>query len=295
MGVILITGTSTGIGFETSVTLGRAGHDVFASMRDPSRAPALQNLAANERLPITILPLDVTDAGSVSRAVQQVIAARHRIDVLINNAGVAPLGAVEDLPLSEFHRAMETNYFGPLRCIQAVLPGMRQRRSGWIVNISSVSGRIASAGHSAYAASKFALEAMSEALAAEVKAYNVRVAIVEPGVIQTPAYDKVGTFSAEGPYPQARRLNALFSALLQAPVAASVVGERVREIIAGDSWQLRYPVGPGAAEFIGWRASLSDEDFVNFGAMDETAWCGFVLSNFGVDVKPYLASRSVDA
>jgi NAD(P)-dependent dehydrogenase (short-subunit alcohol dehydrogenase family) len=287
MAIVVITGTSTGIGLATAVTLGRAGNDVFATMRHPDKSPELQSIAARENLPITILSLNVNDSESVAQAIKQILAARGQIDVLVNNAGIGPLGSVERLALSVFQQTMETNFLGTLRCIQTVLPAMRARQSGCIINVSSVSGRVAAPGQSAYCASKFALEALSEALAGEVKAYNIRVAIVEPGVINTPIFDKISDLSPDTPDLQARRMNALFAASLQHPVSPFVVGEQIREIIISDSWQLRYPVGPDAAGLLSWRASLSDEDFINYGAMNDEAWCEYALSNFGLDVRPH--------
>jgi NAD(P)-dependent dehydrogenase (short-subunit alcohol dehydrogenase family) len=141
-----------------------------------------------------VLPLDVDNDASVRGAVAHLLAERGRIDVLVNNAGIAPMGAIEERPLAEFRRAMEANYFGALRCIQAVLPTIRTQRQGCLVNVTSVAGQIALAASAAYTASKFALEALSEVLAQEVKAFNIRVAIVEPGVIQTPFSTKCGTY-----------------------------------------------------------------------------------------------------
>jgi NAD(P)-dependent dehydrogenase (short-subunit alcohol dehydrogenase family) len=132
------------------------------------------------------------------------------------------------------------------------------------------------------------LEALSETLAAEVKAYNIRVAIVEPGIIDTPIFSKVGDLSADSYYSHARRMDALFSASLQHPVSPFVVGEKINEIIDSNSWQLRYPVGPDAEGFLAWRSNLSDEDYLNFGAMDDEAWCDYVVANFGLDVRPHL-------
>jgi NAD(P)-dependent dehydrogenase (short-subunit alcohol dehydrogenase family) len=151
-------------------------------------------------------------------------AARGRIDVLVNNAGIAPLGAIEELPLPEFHRTMETNYFGALRCIQAVLPTMLIQRQGCIINVPSVAGQIALAATAPYTSSKFALEALSEVLAQEVKAFNIRVAIVEPGVIQTPILDKMRDVPADTRYPYEQRLQVLFAASLKQPVSPAVVG-----------------------------------------------------------------------
>jgi NAD(P)-dependent dehydrogenase (short-subunit alcohol dehydrogenase family) len=287
MAIVLITGTSTGIGFATAVTLARAGHDVWATMRTPARAPQLQALAKQEEWPITMLPLDVDDDASVSGAVAHLLAARGRIDALVNNAGIAPLGAIEELPLAEFRRAMETNYFGAVRCLQAVLPTMRAQRQGCLINVTSVAGQIALAATAPYTASKFALEALSEVLAQEVKAFNIRVAIVEPGVIHTPILDKMRDVPAETRYPHEQRLQALFAASLKQPVSPAVVGEQIRHIIEHESWQLRYPVGPDAAPFLAWHARLSDEAWVDYHATrDDEAWYQRIARDFGRDARP---------
>jgi len=178
-------------------------------MRNPARAPQLQALAGQEGWPVTVLPLDVDDDASVRGAVEHLLAARGRIDVLVNNAGIAPMGAIEELPLAEFRRTMETNYFGALRCIQAVLPTMRAQRQGCVINVTSVARRIALGATAPYTASKFALEALSEVLAQEVKAFNIRVAIVEPGVTQTPILDKMRDVPGDTRYPHEQRLQAL--------------------------------------------------------------------------------------
>jgi NAD(P)-dependent dehydrogenase (short-subunit alcohol dehydrogenase family) len=151
MAVALVTGASAGIGLATAVALGRAGQDVYATMRKPAAAPELSAIAAAEKLPIKILPMDVDDDASVSKTVAEVLADAGRIDVLVNNAGIQGSGPVEELPLTDFRRVMETNFFGSIRCIQAVLPGMRKQRDGHIVNVSTIGGRITgmSQGHTA--------------------------------------------------------------------------------------------------------------------------------------------------
>ena len=136
MATIVITGTSTGIGLATAVVLGRADHDVFATMRNPDRSPELKSIAEQENLPITILSLDVNEDDSVARAIKQVKTSRRQIDVLVNNAGIGFLGSVEKMELSVFQQTIETNFFGALRCIKAVLPGMREQKSGCIINVS---------------------------------------------------------------------------------------------------------------------------------------------------------------
>ncbi len=145
---------------------------------------------------------------------------------------------------------METNYFGAIRCIQAVLPGMRARRSGCIVNVTSISGRLASSPMGAYAASKFALEAVSECLAQEVKPYGIRVCVVEPGIIDTDMARDISVAGDVSAYPNQRRMAALFVAALKNPTPPGVVADKLVEIADGGSWQFRHPVGPDAAPFL---------------------------------------------
>lgn len=284
MAIVLITGTSSGIGLATALTLARAGHAVIATMRNPDPAGELSRLVAAEGLAVTTLALDVDDDASVARAFERALAEHGRIDALVNNAGIAGPGAVAETPLDFFRRVMETNYFGALRCIKAVLPGMLGRRAGCIVNVSSVVGRIALAPQAAYAASKHALEAMSECLAQEVKPFGIRVALVEPGPIATPVLGKYQGARPKTAYPQARRLGALFAAAMKQPTSPYEVGEQIRRIIESDSWQLRYPVGPHAPNVFKWRARTSDEDWVSLLAGSDSDWAAAVKRELGLDV-----------
>jgi len=138
MASVLITGTSKGIGLEAALAFGRAGHKVHATMRNPSRSPELARRVAEEKLPITVTTMDVDSDESVRDNIAAIQKEHGLIDVLVNNAGVERAGSVEELALGEFRAVMETNYFGALRCIQAVAPHMRKRRSGCIINVSSV-------------------------------------------------------------------------------------------------------------------------------------------------------------
>src|SRR6478672_6178559 len=190
MAIALVTGTSSGIGLAIAVTLARGGHKVIATMRNLDGAGELQKIISAEKLPVTLAALNVDDDASVNETISRALSENGNIDVLVNNAGIGGGGSVEEVPLESFRKIMDTNFFGALRCIKAVIPGMRERRHGCIVNITSVAGRIAMAPQAAYAASKWALEALSECLAQEMKAFNVRVAIVEPGVIATPIFGK---------------------------------------------------------------------------------------------------------
>jgi NAD(P)-dependent dehydrogenase (short-subunit alcohol dehydrogenase family) len=143
--IALVTGTSSGIGLATAVTLARAGHKVIATMRNVDGAGELQKIILAEGLPITVAALNVDDDGSVSDAVDRALVENGRIDILVNNAGVGGRGSVEETPMEVFRQVMETNFFGGLRCIKAVIPGMREQHHGCIVNVTSVVGRIASA------------------------------------------------------------------------------------------------------------------------------------------------------
>ena len=270
---ILITGTSKGIGLETALTLARAGHIVYATMRNPAAYPELAQRAAHENLPIHISAMDVDNDTSVQSAIARIQKEAGQIDVLVNNAGIERNGAIEELPLAEIRAVMETNYFGAIKCIQAVLPPMRQRHSGVIINISSVAGKVSTSPLGPYAASKFALEAITEALAQEVKPFNIRVAIVEPGIINTPMARSIEVIDPIGPYSrQARRFAHMFAATLQTnPTPPSLVAEKILEIIATGTWQFRHPVGDAAATFA-WRASMSDENYIALNAADDETW-----------------------
>jgi NAD(P)-dependent dehydrogenase (short-subunit alcohol dehydrogenase family) len=162
---------------------------------------------------------------------------------------------------------------------------MRQRGSGAIINVTSVAGRISTSPQAPYAASKWALEALSESLAQEVKPFGIRVAMVEPGVIATPIFGKQADATDGTNYPQLRRITGLFRASLENPVSPYVVGEKIREIVDSGTWQLRHPVGPDAAGFLAWRASMTDERWVDWGAQSDEQWVAAVRKDFGLEVK----------
>jgi len=286
MSSILITGTSKGIGFETALAFARAGHKVYATMRNPSQSPQLAQVVAREKLPITISTMDVDSDSSVSQRIVQIQKDHGPIDVLVNNAGVEKAGSIEEIPLADFRAVMETNYFGAIRCIQAVVPHMRERRSGCIVNVTSVAGRIASAPLAPYTASKFALEALSEALAGEMKTFNVRVAIVEPGIIDTAMARRIEDRPSNSPYRQRERFSSLFAASLQNPVPPSLVAQKILEVSESKSWQLRYPVGPDAVPFLQWRREKTDEEWVDLNASDDETWYASLERDFGLNTRP---------
>ena len=282
----MVTGTSTGIGFATAVTLGRAGHTVVATMRNLKSGTELQRrIASEEKLPIALATLDVDDDLSVSDAFDKVLTEYGRIDVLVNNAGIGGGGPVEEAPTAVFRQIMETNFFGGLRCIKAVVPGMRERRHGCIVNVTSVFGRLAMTPQAAYAASKWAFEALSECLAQEMKAFDVRVAVVEPSVIATPIFSKERPLPNDSPYPHSRRPRAWFKAsLATTPTSPYVVGEQIRQIVDGTSWQLRYTVGADAATILQWRAGKTDEEVVELQSCSDTEYVAEMKKLYNLDV-----------
>ena len=285
MSSVLVTGANRGIGLATALSLGRAGHQVFATMRNPDGASELRSAVEAESLPITLSALDVNSDASVREAVGEVLAAHGHVDVLVNNAGIERHGSVEELELEEFRAVMETNYFGAIRCMKAVLPGMRARGAGCIINVTSVAGRISSSPLGPYAASKFALEAISEALAQEVTSLGIRVAIVQPGIIDTDMARDITVEADASAYPHSRRTAGLFEASLNNPTSPELVGTLIRDIVDSDSVQLRYPVGPDAEPFLAWRASMSDEEWVAWGAADDESWYAGVENDFGLDAR----------
>ena len=282
---VIITGTSKGIGLETALAFGRAGYKVFATMRNPDGATAFKQQIKDGSLSITIAAMDVDSDESVKQCIDGILQNNGSIDVLVNNAGIEQHGSIEDLTMADFKAVMETNYFGVLRCIKTVLPLMRKNRNGCIINVASVAGKISSSPLGAYAASKFALEAVSEALAQEVKSFNIRVAIVEPGIIDTSMARNM-SIGSDSVYPQSNRFAGLFAASLKMPTQASLVADKMLEIANSESWQLRHPVGPDAIPFLAWRASMNDEEWVDWNAANDDDWYKAVESSFGLNARP---------
>ncbi|MDB5021826.1 MAG: family NAD(P)-dependent oxidoreductase [Pedobacter sp.] len=292
MSVIVITGCSTGIGYATAETLARNGHTVYATMRNPKASPQLDALTDADKLPITIFPMDVLDDESVKKVFDFVLADEGVIDVLVNNAGISYVGAVEETSMEFFKLVMDTNLYGTIRCIKAVLPSMRKRKSGTIINVSSVAGKLYGNFHGAYTASKAAVEALSESLAQEVKPYNIQVAIVEPGVIETPIFDKVNGISENTKYPNVKRYLSFFAASLEAHNPPSAVAEVINEIVAGPNSKLRWPAGADALGLLDWRSSISDEDWINSAGLSDEEWANN-MEQMGLGVRKYLQAEGL--
>ena len=265
----VITGTSTGIGLTTSLHFASNGYKVFAGMRNLDKAEALRSAAAEKNLPIEIIQLDICDQQSVANAFAE-IEKSGPVDVLVNNAGIGGASPLELTPEDEHKQMFETNYFGAVRCIQAVLPSMRERRTGSIVNITSAVGLQATPNQIAYSASKWALECLGEALAHEVQRFGVRVVNVEPGVIMTNIFENSSEqtrYEKTSPYqPIMRRNGKVFAAGFKRAVMPEVVAETILESITTEDYKLRWPVGPDAEGYMKARNKLSSEEWVSMGA-----------------------------
>ncbi|WP_164157192.1 SDR family NAD(P)-dependent oxidoreductase [Sandarakinorhabdus rubra] len=259
MARILVTGARRGIGREITLTLARAGHEVIATMRDTSGSD-LADIAAREGMSISLAALDVDDDASVAALFAR--PGMASVDVLINNAGILSINAMEDESMAMIKAVMNTNFFGPVRCMKAVLPAMRERGDGLIINISSIAGRMAVFADSGYCASKFALEAASEVAAQELAPFGVRVALVEPGIIATDmAVANLPQPRADSAYPSGRRMVALNADAGNA-TPPSVVAGAVLDIVSGRNTAFRTPCGDDAAMFLGMRARMTDEAWI---------------------------------
>ncbi len=282
MDVCVVTGTSTGIGRAAALHFAANGFRVVAAMRDLSKAAPLREAAG---APLRIQKLDVTDAESIDAALAEIDDTEGRIDVLINNAGLSNACPAEHYPEDEHRTLFETNYWGPVRLTQAVLPGMRTRGRGAIVNVSSILGRVAAVNQAAYCASKFAIEAFSESLALEVAAFGIRVCIVEPGVIGTAIFENTPVhYDRESPYRQAMRKSGRFytSTIGRATPAAEIAAV-MHEAVTCPTPRLRWLHGLGA-ELVTRRSTISDEDYIAMGALDDDAYNRRFAEAFGIDL-----------
>lgn len=268
MSVILVTGASTGIGQTTSLHLASNGHRVFAGVRSPDTANELKERIAAQDSSVELIQLDVTDQASVDSAVQQIMDQTGRIDVLINNAGVGGGRAVEETPLEEVRGVFETNYFGITRMLLAVTPIMRKQRGGRIVNMSSLAGRMVFGCHGHYSAAKWALEGLSEALAFEMAEFNVRVALIEPGSVPTPAWEKGTPPPEDTSYGNSlTRLAAWATYTMKNPASTQDVADAVTHAIESDNPHFRYLVGQDAVEDVAGRQSISDDEWIEMNRM----------------------------
>lgn len=260
--VVLVTGASSGIGEAAVRALLRAGYTVYAAARRIERMEALAHDGAR------LLALDVTDDASLTDGVRKVLAEAGRIDVLVNNAGYGSYGSLEEVPLEEGRRQFEVNVFGLARLTQLVLPGMRQRRSGTIVNVSSMGGQFYEPLGAWYHATKFAVEGLSDSLRIELRPFGVRVVVIQPGSIRTEwggiARDALLATSGGGPYAKgARRVAGILKLADRRGMGSSpeVVADAIVEAVQSPRPAPRYRVGTGAKPLLALRKVLPDRAF----------------------------------
>ncbi|MCS4304859.1 SDR family oxidoreductase [Chryseobacterium sp. BIGb0232] len=282
MKTVLITGTCRGIGLEAALKFSRGGYKVFATMLNLESASALKEKIDDESLDITILEMDVDSDVSVKECMNSVIQQCGSLDVLVNNAGIERHGSIEELEIADFQAIMNTNYLGVLRCIKAVLPQMRKSKKGNIINISSLAGRMANSPLGAYGASKHALEAISEVLAQELYPFNVRVSIIEPGIIDTQMARNL-TIGKESIYPYSKRVSIFYNESLKKPTPPCLVADKIFEVAESDEWKLRHPVGNEVEQSISWRNTMSDEQWIEWNAIDDEGWYKRMEVYFGAN------------
>ena len=264
--VAVVTGSSSGIGFETSLTLARSGFLTYATMRNLGKGATIKSVAAKEGLPIRVVQLDVTEERSINDAIHSIKSDVGKIDVLVNNAGYGLNGAFEDLAMEEIKAQYETNLFGVIRVSQAVLPIMRKQKSGIIVNISSGAGRFGYPGGSAYVSTKFAIEGLSESMAYELEPFGIRVVLVEPGVIKTNFVNSIvaakKSQDPNSPYAQLmQNVATSFQHMIEGGSSTDVVAKVVLKAVTSENPTLRYLAGNDVETWIEGKKSMSDEEF----------------------------------
>ena len=267
--IAVVTGSSSGIGYATSLELARNGYFTFATMRNPAKSADLVKTANDDNLQIKVEKLDVTDPDSIRDAITKIDSLAGKIDVLINNAGFVSIGPLEDISIKEIQEQLDTGLLGAIRVTQQALPIMRRNRSGIIVNISSVGGRIGMPGMSASVAAKFALEGLSESLAYEVAPFGIKVILIEPGAVKTRIMDNSvisqSVTKEDSPYYGLfGSLNATLTTMMENASIPEHVATTILQAISSPKPNLRYPVGHDALTWLEKKNILTDEQFQDF-------------------------------
>jgi NAD(P)-dependent dehydrogenase (short-subunit alcohol dehydrogenase family) len=264
--IAVVTGSSSGIGFETSLLLAKNGFRTYATVRNPDKAKALRDISDKGEQPMRIIELDVDSDKSVEDAIHKINDESKRIDVLVNNAGYVLAGALEDLSMDEIKAQFETNLFGAIRVMKAVLPIMRKHHSGIIVNISSMGGRIGLPLNPAYHSTKFALEGISESMRYETEPFGIKVILVEPGTIRSNFLSnaKVGQKTAQPSSPYASKVQTLQKAwghIFDQGTPPEEAAKVILKAVTSDNPSMRYMVGDDAIQMMEARKGMSDLEF----------------------------------
>ena len=266
----IVTGANSGIGRSTAITLAKNDYTVFATMRSLERGEKLKGIAQELNLVVKAVELDVSDTDSVNQGINEILDQTDQIDVLINNAGVGSNAVIEDVYIESDKSVFETNFWGVVRCIQAVLPTMRQQKSGHIIQVSSIAGRVGLPAQPIYSASKWALEGLSENLAHDLSSFGVRVSIIEPGVTRTAILGKNNTVPQNDDFENIYgRMLDMFMQGIEANIRPEAVSETILQCLESSSKQLRWPVAWGAETMVNARhdGSVSDEEWVEIGSL----------------------------
>jgi NAD(P)-dependent dehydrogenase (short-subunit alcohol dehydrogenase family) len=287
--ISVVTGANSGIGRATAIHLAAQGHVVFGTVRSLDKAGKLLAMAADAAVEVNLVELDVASDESVRDGFAQILAATGGVvDVLVNNAGVGGNATVEDSTAADHLEVMNVNLCGAVRCQNEVLPGMRERGHGAIVNVTSVVGRIAALAQSAYVSSKWALEGLSEQLAQEVAPFGVRVAIIEPGVTKSAIFAKNPDIPTRtGAYDAAyRRMFQMYAAGLAHATDPFEVGKVIHHAVTTTEPKLRYAVSWGAKELIDGRAAMTDEQWAALNLSDDdNGYYDAFQAAFGLDLR----------
>ena len=265
--VALVTGSSSGIGFETALALARENYFTFASMRNTNKAEKILEIAKKENLNLEVIELDVDKEESIKSAVKKIQEQKGRIDVLVNNAGYGLFGCVEDITIDELKAQFETNFFGVVRLIQEISPIMRKIGSGIIVNVSSIAGRIGFPGTPAYISSKFALEGLSECMRYELSPFGIKTIIIEPGVIKTDFFSsmKVAKGKPDSPYKEiTEKVMSGVKMMAEMGTMPDEVAKTIIKAIQTEEPLPRYIVGADASMFLEAKKMKTDIEFENY-------------------------------
>jgi NAD(P)-dependent dehydrogenase (short-subunit alcohol dehydrogenase family) len=265
--VAVVTGSSSGIGNETSLLLARNQITTYATMRNVSKGDGLREIASKERIPLNVAQLDVNDDSSVNSAIDNIIKENGRIDILVNNAGYSLFGSVEESSLEEIKQQFETNIFGLIRTTKAVIPTMRKQGNGTIINVSSAGGIIGLMPFlTAYHATKFAAEGFTESLRQELADFNINIILIEPGSISSNMVNNIKNAKGYDPNksPYAKLVQQVFQGYESISGSyssqPSKVAHTILDVINSSDPELRNPVGKDAESIFKARSRLSDKE-----------------------------------
>jgi len=264
--IAVVTGSSSGIGFETALALAREGYYTYATMRDTKKGNPIKEAAKKENLNLEVLELDVDNDLTVQAAINKILKEKNRVDVLVNNAGYALFGCLEDLSMDDLKAQFETNFFGVVRTSQAVIPIMRKQKSGTIVNISSVAGRIGFPVSPAYISSKFALEGLSESMRYELSPFGINTIIIEPGVIKTNFMSSMKkSMKPDSAYKEiTEKVIMGISMMAEMGTPPQEVAKTIIKAVKSENPLPRYVVGNDAVMFLEAKKAKTDLEFENY-------------------------------